>query len=51
MSTVLTSKDKVSSIHNPEGKVMTQKPKWLRVKLPIGKEYQDVRKIVTEHNA
>lgn len=49
MSTVVTANKKSTSIHNPEGKVMTNKPKWLRVKLPIGKEYQDVRKIVTDH--
>ena len=27
----------------------TKKPDWLRVKLPIGKEYAEVRQIVTEH--
>ena len=26
-----------------------KRPDWLRVKLPIGKEYAEVRKIVTEH--
>ena len=26
-----------------------KKPKWLRVKLPIGKEYKEVRQIVDEH--
>jgi len=26
-----------------------KKPNWLRVKLPIGKEYAEVRQIVTEH--
>lgn len=29
--------------------VSTQKPKWLRVKLPIGENYKNVRKIVDEH--
>ncbi len=28
---------------------VTKKPEWLRVKLPTGKEYSEVRKIVTEH--
>ena len=27
----------------------TKKPNWLRVKLPIGKEYAEVRQIVSEH--
>lgn len=27
----------------------TPKPKWLRVKLPTGKEYKEVREIVSEH--
>ena len=26
-----------------------KKPDWLRVKLPTGKEYAEVRQIVTEH--
>ena len=26
-----------------------RKPNWLRVKLPIGEEYKQVRKIVDEH--
>jgi lipoyl synthase len=26
-----------------------KKPNWLRVKLPVGKEYANVRKIVDEH--
>ncbi|MFT4662116.1 MAG: lipoic acid synthetase [Patiriisocius sp.] len=30
-------------------KKYTKKPDWLRVKLPIGKEYAEVRKIVSEH--
>ena len=28
---------------NPEGKVSTKKPDWLRVKLPIGEGYKKVR--------
>ena len=30
-------------------KKVAKKPDWLRVKLPTGKEYAEVRKIVTEH--
>jgi lipoic acid synthetase len=30
-------------------KKYTKKPDWLRVKLPIGKEYAEVREIVSEH--
>ena len=30
-------------------KEKTKKPKWLRVKLPIGKEYKKVREIVDNH--
>jgi len=30
-------------------KKYTKKPDWLRVKLPIGKEYAEVRQIVSEH--
>jgi lipoic acid synthetase len=30
-------------------KIYTKKPDWLRVKLPIGKEYAEVRQIVSEH--
>jgi lipoic acid synthetase len=30
-------------------KKFAKKPEWLRVKLPTGKEYAEVRKIVTEH--
>jgi len=32
-----------------EVKEKTKKPKWLRVKLPIGKEYKKVRDIVDDH--
>lgn len=32
-----------------EPKVRLKKPKWLRVKLPTGKEYKQVREIVDEH--
>jgi lipoic acid synthetase len=31
------------------GSKYTKKPDWLRVKLPIGKEYAEVRQIVSEH--
>lgn len=30
-------------------KKYTKKPDWLRVKLPMGKEYKEVRQIVSEH--
>ena len=30
-------------------KATTGKPKWLRVKLPIGEDYRNVRKLVDEH--
>ena len=32
-----------------EERKYTKKPDWLRVKLPTGKEYTEVRKIVSEH--
>jgi lipoic acid synthetase len=32
-----------------DSKKYTKKPDWLRVKLPIGKEYAEVRQIVSEH--
>ena len=36
--------------NDPKTTVMrTPKPKWLRVKLPTGKEYKEVREIVSEH--
>jgi len=34
---------------NPEGKISPKKPEWLRVKLPIGKEYKQLRDIVGEN--
>jgi lipoic acid synthetase len=34
------------ALGNPE---RPKKPEWLRVKLPTGKEYAEVRKIVTGH--
>jgi len=49
MSVEIIDKPKMVSIHNPEGKVTRQKPKWLRVKLPTGKEYLKVRELVSEH--
>lgn len=30
-------------------KIRTKKPKWLRVKLPIGENYKQVRKLVDDH--
>tara|TARA_R110002050_G_scaffold200591_1_gene335588 strand:- start:144083 stop:144982 length:900 start_codon:yes stop_codon:yes gene_type:complete len=44
-----TVKPKSGKIHNPEGRISQRKPDWLRVKLPIGKEYKKVREIVGEH--
>ncbi len=32
-----------------EERKYSKKPDWLRVKLPTGKEYTEVRKIVSEH--
>ena len=32
-----------------ETRVRIKKPKWLRVKLPTGKEYKQVRDIVDKH--
>lgn len=49
MTTLLKEKREVRSIHNPDGKVRRNKPKWLRVKLPTGKAYKEVREIVSEH--
>ena len=40
---------KVISI-NEIDKIKKRKPKWLRVKLPTGKNYKHVRKLVSEHN-
>jgi lipoyl synthase len=34
---------------NPTQKVRIKKPKWLRVKLPIGENYKQVRKLVDDH--
>jgi len=44
-----TVKPKSGKKHNPEGKISQKKPDWLRVKLPIGKDYRKVRDIVSEH--
>jgi len=44
-----TVKPKSGKKHNPEGKISQKKPDWLRVKLPIGKDYRNVRDIVGEH--
>lgn len=49
MSTATIEKKKPISIHNPDGRVMRKKPKWLRVKLPTGQDYKKVRDIVSEH--
>lgn len=45
----VATKQRKTSIHNKEGKVMKNKPKWLRVKLPTGKEYREVREIVDNY--
>ncbi len=50
MDDILAVADKKPiSVHNPDGKIMRNKPKWLRVKLPTGADYQKVRGIVSEH--
>lgn len=49
MSDTLVKEKKSTSIHNKEGKVRRNKPNWLRVKLPTGKEYRKMRKIVEDH--
>ena len=49
MSDVLVKERKKTSIHNKEGRLTKNKPSWLRVKLPTGKEYKKVRKLVDEH--
>src|ERR1043165_2797188 len=36
-------------ISTPPDRKKISKPDWLRVKLPTGKEYSEVRKIVSEH--
>jgi len=41
------AEESVVKINPVTGKAI--KPKWLRVKLPIGEEYRKVREIVTEH--
>ena len=33
----------------PDGRVRINKPKWLKVKLPIGENYKKVRSLVDEH--
>ncbi|CAG0910250.1 unnamed protein product, partial [Cyprideis torosa] len=40
----------MSEVKLEEAEKRTPKPKWLRVKLPTGKEYQKVRGLVEEHN-
>ena len=37
------------SSNNPVPKARVPKPKWLRVKLPTGEAYKEVRNIVSEH--
>ena len=44
---ISTKKFKSVSIEMSE--VVQRKPKWLRVKLPTGKNYKHVRKLVSEH--
>lgn len=40
----------MSEEHSPQAeKIRIKKPKWLRVKLPTGESYKNVRKIVDEH--
>jgi len=51
---VLTSQQTMKSSKEPaavstESATRTKKPKWLRVKLPTGESYKNVRNIVSEH--
>ena len=39
----------MAEIIKDENPIRIKKPKWLRVKLPIGEEYKRVRKLVDEH--
>jgi lipoic acid synthetase len=45
----LTREKEVNTIENKE-RVNKGKPRWLRVKLPVGKNYKAVRKLVDEYN-
>ena len=39
----------MAEIFKDDNPIRIKKPKWLRVKLPIGEEYKRVRKLVDEH--
>lgn len=47
----ITSNEENTSVENTvaETKVRFKKPKWLRVKLPVGENYKKVRKLVDDH--
>ena len=45
----MQEKSKVISINDIKN-IKKRKPRWLRVKLPTGKNYKHVRKLVSEHN-
>jgi len=40
----------IMRIETTEKKQFTPKPKWLRVKLPTGKKYTDLRGLVDKYN-
>jgi len=46
---VLANKPENKIAPKKEIRTRTRKPKWLRVKLPVGKEYAKVRKLVDNH--
>ncbi|MFZ9029462.1 MAG: lipoyl synthase, partial [Crocinitomicaceae bacterium] len=39
----------MAEIVKEDNPIRIKKPKWLRVKLPIGEDYKRVRKLVDEH--
>lgn len=45
----MTEQTQPTTIITPDGKIKINKPKWLKVKLPIGENYKKVRSLVEEH--
>lgn len=43
------TEEQIRQKHNPDGEYTREKPKWLRVKLPVGENYKKVRSVVEEH--
>ncbi|HBH06696.1 MAG TPA: lipoyl synthase [Flavobacteriales bacterium] len=43
------TEEQIRQKHNPDGEFTREKPKWLRVKLPVGENYKKVRSVVEEH--